>query len=377
SVNVKVHGRGILCGVKQEFHYDGLPQLCELEPWNYRTNIHRGGHTTVEGITLLNSFNHNLAVGTHSLVKDVKFIAWKVNNDGIRSGDFSVVDHCFMKVSDDHLYAFSDTLIRRCLFWPMWNGAILQLGWGSYGGSGTRFVNNDIINPEWNQWWYNNGVIASQVHPNSQNSDILIQDLRIEGDINALANLHFNSGSRGTGPWSGFIKDITFRNVTVEGRQLWMNGQEGWYETIPDDIQFEVIPEAPVRQGRSLIKGHQDKAGNKAFIHHVVFENVKVNGEVLTEANHDRYVDVDDATTHDIRFIETQNYDSHLSVRPGQKRSDDYTKENLGAGSYPTSVEKPWRASNAGWLAADTACSWTVDLPKEGLYDLKISIACG
>ena len=100
TYNVKVYGRGTLCGKKQIFHYAGMPQLLELEPWNYRTNVHRGGNATVTGITLLESFNHNMAIPPNSFVKDLKILAWKVNNDGIRPGDNCIIDHVFMKVAD-------------------------------------------------------------------------------------------------------------------------------------------------------------------------------------------------------------------------------------------------------------------------------------
>ena len=377
TYNVKVSGRGILCGLKQQFHYPGLPQILELEPWNYRTNIHRGGHSTVTGITLLESFNHNMAVGLNSYVKDVKFIAWKVNNDGIRSGDGTVIDHVFMKVSDDHLYAFSNTLICNSIFWPMWNGAILQLGWGDYGGSGTRFVNNCIINPEWNQWWYNNGVLASQVNPDSKNSDILIQNLHIEGNINALANLHYGSRYDGKGPWHGYIKDITFRNVVLDGDFMWNNGQEGWYDVIPEDISFELSSKDAARRGRSLIRGYQNKAGEKAYVHHVAFENLKIKNQLVTDDNYKQYFDVDTATTPHISFIQTQNHDADLSYRPGYQKANEYVTTGIGAGSLNQDYEHPYMASSSGWIGKDSSLSWSINLPESGLYDIKVSVTSG
>jgi hypothetical protein len=374
TYNVKVYGRGVIDGQRQLFRYPGLPQLVELEPWNHRTNVHRGGHATVEGITFLHSYKHNCAIGPNSFLKDLKFIAWTVNSDGIRNGDNCVIDHVFMKVSDDHLYAFSNSLITNSIFWPMWNGAILQLSWGNYGGGGTRFVNNIVINPEYNQLWANNGIIASMARPHAQFSDILIQDLTIEGDINALANLHYSTFENSTDKWTGYIKNITFRNIDIQGRLIQNNQQQDWYDTIPPDIRFDITPETPVKKGFDYYKGYKDKAGNMAKIHHVVYENVKVNGVYITEENHKDYVRADAETTSDIRFIRTMNFDDYLSHNPGLTRSNDYLLDGKGAGSLPTHAENPLDPKNYGWLTKGDACMFTIDIPENGKFKLRVSL---
>ena len=99
--HTKLYGRGILSGARHRFHYDGIRQLAELDTWNYRTNIHRGSHNTVTGVTFVEPFNHTLVVPTDSYVKNVKFIAWRCNNDGLRSGDRSIIAHVFMMGCDD------------------------------------------------------------------------------------------------------------------------------------------------------------------------------------------------------------------------------------------------------------------------------------
>jgi hypothetical protein len=370
SSKVRVYGRGTLCGRKQRFHYPGLPQLLELEPWDYRTNTHRGSHCTVEGITLLDSFNHNLAVPPYSLVKDVKFIGWKVNNDGLRSGDGSVIDHVFMKVSDDHLYAYSSTLIRRSLFWPMWNGAVLQIGWGNYGGVGTRFINNDIINPEWNQWWYNSGVLASQSQPSSRNGDILIQDLRIDGAINSLVNLHFSSRATSEAEAGGFIRNITLRNVNISGGQVWMNTQEAWYDQIAPDIQFDITPRDKVRKGKSLIRGFINDKKEIAPIENICFENVTMGAILLTEVNLSDHIEVDTETTSGIEVRNTPI--SQMSPFPGFGDGDGYDSRFVGVRGGE-SVHKGGTHSHR-WLKRGESVCWMINLPDKGLYDIKTSI---
>ena len=375
TYNVKVFGRGILCGNKQVFHYPGLPQLLELEPWNYRTNVHRGGFATVTGIVLLESFNHNMAVPPYSFVKDLKIMAWKVNNDGIRPGDHCVIDHVFFKVSDDHLYVFGKTLIVNSLFWPMWNGAILQVSWGDYGGGGCRFVNNDIINSEWNQVWHNNGVIASMASPNSKTEDILIQDLHVEGDINALANLHFNPNARGKYESYGYLRNITFRNVEITGRQTSNNGHKTWYDQIPGSLSFDITPDDAVTGSLSYISGYTAGNSDKAMISNVVFENVTINGVELTETNHKNYVRIDTGSTSGICFLKTGNSDNRLSFTAGYARSNNYSKDEIGAGALKQGFDKPHDPRNSGWLLPGDVSTWTIDISQEGKYDIKVSVA--
>jgi hypothetical protein len=208
--------------------------------------------------------------------------------------------------------------------------------------------------------------------------DILIQDLYIEGDINALANLHFGQGSeKASGPFDGFIKDITFRNVVLDGRLIWQNTQNGWYDHIPKSIRFDIAPDKPVQRGRSLVEGLTGQNGDKAYVHHVAFENVTIDGVPVTGCNHAEYFNVDTGTTHDIRFIQTKNYDGHLSHRPGYARSNDYILDNVGAGALDMGFEQPELAEHSGWLKADQSAGWTIEIPEAGLYDIKISVASG
>ena len=192
SVNARIFGRGVISGFKHKFHYDGMSQLIEMDPSSHRINTKRGRNHTIEGVTLLESVNHTLVVPENSLVKDTKFISWACNNDGLRSGDGSVIDHVFMKLCDDYFYGTSSAIIKRSVFWPMFNGGTIQLGWGSgFCDNGARFLDNDLINPEWDWIGSNTGFIASQCEPDAKISDILIENLRIDGNINALAALDY------------------------------------------------------------------------------------------------------------------------------------------------------------------------------------------
>lgn len=307
TVNTRVIGRGVISGAR--YGHKSIMgrarttrQLITLDPWDGKTyrNVPDHGHL-VEGVTAVDPAGHTLVTGRKSVVRRVKIIGWRANDDGMRNGDGSLIERCFVKTADDFFYAHKPITITRCVLWPMWNGATLQLGWGSYGGGGTRFVDNDIINPEWEARGPNQGFMASMVFPDSRNSDILVEDLRVEGTISALVNLHMRLPSDGGGSpedsaagnyapgREGYVRKITLRNVTVENPQRYSRGRGGNTSAGP---------------GRSLIAGLVH-LGRTYYVSDVTFENLRIGGELVTERNAAEHFEIDLATTRNIRFIAT------------------------------------------------------------------------
>lgn len=374
SYNARIFGRGVLSGFKHEFHYDGQRQLVEMDPFNYRLNINRGGNHTIEGVTFMESINHTLVVPDNSLVKDVKFIAWACNNDGLRSGDHCVIDHVFMKLSDDYFYGTHETQITRSVLWPMFNGATIQLGWGSNGSeySGTRFINNDIINPEWDWIGANTGFIASQLKPDAKINHILIEDLHIDGDINALAALDFAIVDGKEYAYTGKISDITFRNVEVNGSQIWW-GSRGWddYERVETQLSkdYQINEKFPAKLGKSFIRGMEGPNGRKATVENITFENVRMNGEWITDKNYQKYFDIDENTTKNIQFI--LNKEMQFS-QPGLSTSTkEYSKKGIGASLENNNLRL---GRECGWLEPKDVIEWSIDVPDSGEFEIRYSL---
>ena len=374
SYNARIFGRGIISGYQHEFHYDGQRQLIEMDPDNYRLNLDRGRNHTIEGVTFLESVNHTLVVPDYSLVKDVKFIAWACNNDGLRSGNGCVIDHVFMKLCDDYFYGTNDALITRCVLWPMFNGAVLQLGWGNRGSgnSGTRFINNDIINPEWDWIGSNTGFIASQLKPDAKIHNITVEDLHIDGDINALVALDFATIEGDTYNYTGRIGDITLRNVELNGRQIWW-GSRGWddYERLETQLSrdYNINPQYPALGGRSIIKGIEGPDGKRAIIDNIRFENVRINGEWITEKNYQKYFDIDTATTRNIEFAQNMNYTFR---EPSAYTSTlAYMKQGIGAQPVGSSAKD---AKACGWLPTGEIQKFKFDVPASGSYEIRYSL---
>jgi len=372
TINARIFGRGVISGFKHEFHYDGMSQLIEMDPSSHRINTKRGRNHTIEGISLLESVNHTLVVPENSLVKDAKFISWACNNDGLRSGDGTVVDHVFMKLCDDYFYGTSAATIKRSVFWPMFNGGTIQLGWGNgFCNNGARFQNNDIINPEWDWIGSNTGFIASQCEPDAMISNIVIEDLHITGNINALAALDFAPGDRNY-KYNGHIKNITFRNIELDGQQIWWSSK-GWddYERVEVQLSrdYSTSKENPAQGGRSIIKGVQGPDGQIVYVENITFENVKINGEWITEKNYKKYFDVDSMTTRNIKFIYNANL--NFSERAAYTSTVDYASQGIG---FLQKQLKDASALKNGWLTKGNKANWSINLPNAGLYEIRYSI---
>ena len=370
--NVMVRGRGVLSGGKHEFHYDGMQQLAEFAGSNTILNARRGSRHTIEGITLIESVNHTLVVPGNSLVKDVKFISWACNNDGLRADHGSVIDHVFMKLCDDYFYATQEILIKRSVLWPMFNGGILQLGWGAHTAGGTTFRDNEIINPEWDWIGSNTGVVASQVKPGADLSGLLFENVHIQGNINALAHLDFALVPGREYTWKGSIHDFTFRNVEVDGRQIWYSSR-GWddYERLEWQLSsdYNIDPENPAIGGKSIIRGMENDRGEKVRVENITFENLKINGEWVTEENHEKYFDIDPNTTRNIRFLLDPSK-MHTGI-PGPTSLEAYAAEGVGA-RLDRSEVRP--ASLAGWLGEGGQVEFTLDVPAAGEYELRYGV---
>ena len=124
----------------------------------------------VEGPTLVDLPHHALGENPDAVIRQVKIVnAWWPNQDGIRGGTNSLIENCFLKCCDDNFYAGFN--VRRCVLWPSWNGAIIQLGWGGYNSGGTRMTDTDLINPEWDYPSANDGFLDATAMDWSARSD--------------------------------------------------------------------------------------------------------------------------------------------------------------------------------------------------------------
>lgn len=286
-----LRGRGILSG--RRFPWYGVPGYAGPR---HQEIVRLGQRALFEGVIVMESPAHGLVSGNRAMAREVKYLGWHCNNDGIRFDPGSTVEDCFLRAVDDFFYNF-DLKVRRCVLWPGHNGAILTYGWG--GGPGERTYHAgastlediDVIHPEWTALGNNNGVVAAQVgydykpHSYGRSPLTVIRDLRIDGVLPGLVNLKPRSEDvpKGYPPKVpkdavGYLGALRMESVKVRGLT-----------------------------GKGLLRGaaHASITGGLSFkVKDVTFVDLKVGEKSVGPVDAHRYFDIDPATTEDIRFEE-------------------------------------------------------------------------
>lgn len=285
--NQKIYGRGILSGRKYlwvhhpDFTGKQVKQMIEI-----------GNNALIDGVTVMESPHHGI-VGRKVEIKNLKFMGWHCNNDGIRVGQRSEIYNGFMRCVDDHFYNFN-LHVHDMVLWAGHNGAIMTYGWGGLAGdntynSGASLMENiSIINPEWINRGNNNGLIMSQIglnykpfDYNTGNTLTTIRNITIEGSVPGLTNLKPRSGGSGENAAVqvdnvGYLGDLLMENITV------------------DDI-FD----------KGLIRGKENASitgDNTFYVKNLTFKNISIRGEKVTEQNKLDFFDIDANTTSNINF---------------------------------------------------------------------------
>jgi hypothetical protein len=263
--NTSMCGRGVVSGVKQVFGVGG--------PGNWQTFVISD---CVEGPTLVDLPHHALGESPNAVIRQVKILnAWWPNQDGIRGGTNSLVENCFLKCCDDNFYPGFN--IRRCVIWPAWNGATIQLGWGAYNSWGTQMTDCDLINPEWDHFGFNDGFFDAAALGWSAKTELHnFDNIRIEGSIPALINLNLTTETNA--PSAGYIQNVIFRNIVLEKPQSTDAGLS-----------------------RSRIQGLMLN-GQPAYVRDWIFEHVQIGGVLVTSTNAAAHFDIDPLTTTNLQF---------------------------------------------------------------------------
>ncbi len=320
--NQRIYGRGILTG--RQYLWRSHPDHSGRE---YR-EIVKIGNGEIEGVMVMESPNHGI-VGRTVHIHNFKYLGWHANNDGVRVGSASEIEHSFLRCADDHFYNF-DNYIHDCVLWAGHNGSIMTYGWGGTAGdntynSGSSFMDNvDIIHPEWSGLGNNNGLIMSQVGLDyvpfdyGTNSTLThFRNIRMEGRICALTNLKPRSGNNGVSiavqvPANevGYLGDLLLENITV-------------------DEQIE--------PGRIRGVTNASTTGNETwFVQNVTIRNVQIGGQCVDASNQGTFFDIDPNTTRNLSIGEcalsnrrtSQAVPSLARILP--RGSGQWEVENLG-----------------------------------------------
>ncbi|GEM_PF-3361044 len=143
---IKVYGHGTLSG-KKMIHPDqydegsnpGVIHEGSAPANQFRMlDIRKAQNCTYEGVTVVDQPYHGVylngeqIVGTENVMKWMKLIGWRTNNDGMSAEGNGYIQDSFMRVQDDGTYV-RGMAIQRMVYWHDVNGTSLR----------TTFITND------------------------------------------------------------------------------------------------------------------------------------------------------------------------------------------------------------------------------------------
>lgn len=282
--NVSIRGRGVLAGdsisrekvyrmksspdnsirVTERMKYHAINMLSEgnKESWNTFADYPGKGcdNLNIEGITIATPRQFFIrAHGVPITIQNVKMVgAWPYNTDGfsgIGQANTTIFD-CFINSNDDAIYVSPNYCnIHHCTFWQGNNGCVFQFSWGGapthhHGG----YIHDcDIIHCGHVSEANNRMVIGSRKSGSGDISDIYFKNIRIEGPVWSLFRLETNGAGE-----LGSISNIRFENITVNGPVINKN-------RIKSSI------------------GRKENETSTSWIKDISFKNVFINGHPLTK----------------------------------------------------------------------------------------------
>lgn len=281
--NVSFRGRGVLAGdsisrelvrsmkgnadknisVFNRMKYHAINMLSDENKtsWNCFADFPGKGcdNLNIEGITIASPRQFFIrAAGVPIIIHNVKMVgSWPYNTDGISAigqANTTVYD-CFFNNNDDAIYVSPNYCnIHHCVFWQGNNGCVFQFSWG---GSPTHHIGGyihdcDIIHVGHVGEANNRMVIGSRKSGPGDISDIIFKNIRIEGPVWSLFRLETNgSGNLGS------IYNIVMENITVNG---------------------------PVINSSTIVssKGRKEGEPSSSWVKDITLRNIIINGKKLT-----------------------------------------------------------------------------------------------
>lgn len=120
---LRIMGRGAVIG------NGGILNGASNIPYNAIVATKSAGNS-IEGILVLKSRHFSMDIGEEGHIDNVKLFGYAYNNDGIVAGNKSIIENSFLKVNDDHIKLYHDSVtVKNCVFYVQTNGAVFQFAW--------------------------------------------------------------------------------------------------------------------------------------------------------------------------------------------------------------------------------------------------------
>lgn len=239
--DVKIFGRGVISGAKLNFR-----ESHQIEALNGANKI------TVSGVTITDySYFAIRLLGKNNKIEWTKIVGgWIWNCDGIAAWEGSTIRNCFIWANDDNIKIYEDNIVvEDVVCWQLSNGAIFQLNWGNMKAKNCSIKNVDIVRAEWHVDRPNNGIISCRT-AGGANSNFVFKNIRTDNPVALI----FRLSPQGDEPQQ--IENFVLRN---------------W------DIKMDMSKNK---------KNYLEGSTAEMPIKRLVFENVKINNELLTSENY-------------------------------------------------------------------------------------------
>jgi len=265
SKAVTIRGRGILSGIGVTGERGRFSRFMIGA-------THNAPELHVEGIVITDSPGVGLLAGKRLVAENVKLLAWLPQTDGISGGQNSLVQNCFLKVNDDvlHFHKSGLKLINNTV-WRQNFGSVLQMGWNENQNvdgelcDGLDVIGDDAGRSRRKKEFGNANIVALiDIHNRAAYKNVVIENVRHEKHSSQLFGVRTMLSLEDKSHASyrdgrGSVEGMAFRNITAA--------------------------EQPVNP--SVFEGNGREPGT---ISNVTFDNLRVAGNLVTEANAASYV---------------------------------------------------------------------------------------
>lgn len=269
-------GRGVISGIGHEWihSFSEASQLIDID--------------TISGVTITD--RGGFSIYNSRFIEDVTLIGgWHGNTDGPDYTDNCLIQNCFFMSHDDNLKINHNTHAKHCVIWQATNAHSIMVK--ETFRSIPEFANSviediDIItyfqdpNRRQEAWArLGMGAIACVTAVNYNINNFTFKNIRIESPylyrIFDIYNLNTNEVNPGwfmttTEQKHTRIKGMHFENITVT---------------------------SPVISYRSLLGSGYDNS-----VKNITFKNIKVNGILITENNKDEFFEIQKNKIHGLKF---------------------------------------------------------------------------